>query len=102
MTNKRFVKLLMARGFSRDDAMEYVRQYLPQAGSYSSLYIRWLIGVSGSPEFEEALARLCEAAAAAARGIATALADMDWGKLGQSVATFATEAKEGVYDREIS
>lgn len=102
MTRKHFVKQLMARGFSRDDAMEYVRRYLPQAGSYSSLYIRWLSGVSGSPEFEESLARLCEAAAEAARGIAAALANMDWPKAGQAMATFATEAKEEVYDREIS
>ena len=87
MTRKRFVKLLMSAGYSRNEAVDYAATCLPRHGSYRGMYLKWLVDRE-NPEFSEALTRLCRAAVAAVLDAQLALASIDW--------------NEVVYDREIS
>lgn len=92
MTRKRFVKLLMSEGYSRNEAVDYAVTLLSKHGSYSEMYLQWLID-RDNPAFSEALTRLCEAAAVAARSIVDALINGDWPRMGQLTATQAAAAE---------
>lgn len=43
MTRKRFVKLCMARGYSRNEANEMAREGIGTCGSYSELFVIMLM-----------------------------------------------------------
>lgn len=62
MTRKRYVKLLMSRGFSRNEANAVAQRALQIQGSYSAVakYIRPKIKfvVEGLEEFQDALFRV--------------------------------------------
>lgn len=62
MTRKRYVKLLMSRGFSRNEATSVAQRALQIQGSYSTAakYIRPKIKfvVEGLEEFQDALFRV--------------------------------------------
>ena len=93
MTRKRFVKLLMSAGYSRNEAVDYAATCLPRHGSYRGMYLKWLVDRE-NPEFSEALTRLCKAAVAAALDAQLALASISWHKAAEAFATFAVETKE--------
>lgn len=96
MTRKRFVKLLMSAGYSRNEAVDYVATCLPRHGSYRGMYLKWLVDRE-NPEFSETLTRLCKAAVAAVLDTQLALASIDWHKAVEGFATFAVETKEEDY-----
>ena len=60
MTRKRFVKLCMARGYSRNEANELAREGVAIYGSYSALFVVTLLG---SSEFYEAFSEAVRIAA---------------------------------------
>lgn len=43
MTRKRFIKLLMSEGLSRNEAVDYVNMSRSPGLSYCSMYVNWLI-----------------------------------------------------------
>lgn len=60
MTRKRFIKLCMARGYSRNEANELAREGIETYGAYSVLFMVTLLG---SSEFYEAFSEALRTAA---------------------------------------
>ena len=60
MTRKRFIKLCMARGYSRNEANELAREGIEAYGAYSVLF---MITLLGSYEFYEAFSEAIRTAA---------------------------------------
>lgn len=60
MTRKRFIKLCMARGYSRNEANELARESIEVYGAYSVLF---MITLLGSYEFCEAFSEAIRTAA---------------------------------------
>lgn len=69
MTRKRFVKLLMANGFSRNQANQTAKSFVLRYGSYELAYIAWSLGITKVPDafrnFSRALSKLIVAATVA-------------------------------------
>lgn len=79
MTRKRFVKLLMARGFSRNQANQTAKVSMLRHGSYELAYIAWSLGITKVPDafrnFSRALSNLVTAATARISELTEALHD---------------------------
>ena len=71
MTRKRFVKLMMADGYSRNDALE-IAQRVQGGGSYDQTY-RALHALKTLPSLQESIAQAVETAGRVIRAFADAL-----------------------------
>lgn len=79
MTRKRYKKLLMARGISRNEADACAREIVEDGDSYQADYDRMLAIETWMPggnyaEMAESVRRACDAIAEAAPGIIEAIA----------------------------
>lgn len=72
MTRKRFIKLCMARGYSRNEANELAREGVELYGAYSVLFVVTLAGSSG---FYEAFSAAIRIAAGIVREVCGRLLD---------------------------
>ncbi len=87
MTRKRFIKLLMSEGYSRNEAVDYARTFRRSGLSYSRMYIEWLVN-RDDPGLSAALAQLMEAAAEAVRRAVQALGKIDFSGIIESITSF--------------
>ena len=87
MTRKRFIKLLMSEGLSRNEAVDYACTFRRSGLSYSRMYIEWLIN-RDDPAFSAALTQLMEAAVEAIGRLAQALGNMDFSGLVENITSF--------------
>ena len=87
MTRKRFIKLLMSEGYSRNEAVDYACTFRRSGLSYSRMYIEWLVN-RNDPGFSAALAQLMEAAAESIAKIAKATGAIDFSGIVENVRSF--------------
>lgn len=87
MTRKRFIKLLMSEGYSRNEAVDYACTFRRSGLSYSRMYIEWLAN-RDDPGFSAAFARLMEVAAEAIGRLAQALGNMDFSGIVENITSF--------------
>lgn len=87
MTRKRFIKLLMSEGYSRDEAVDYACTFRRSGISYSRMYIEWRI-YRDDPGLSVALAQFMETAAEAIGRLAQALGNMDFSGIVENITSF--------------
>ena len=79
MTRKRFVKLLMARGYSRDEANERAWEVVERGCSYELTYYEIVVGFSlldSIPDFGAYISRCIEEFSAALPNMVRAISQM--------------------------
>lgn len=80
MTRKRFIKLLMSKGYSRNEAVDYVNTSRSPGLSYCSMYVNWIIE-RNAPIVHASFSEMLEA-------VAKAICNINWSALAEAITSF--------------